>query len=244
MTVPKKKFLASDKVWHISDTHFGHENIIPWCQARERWNTRLGGEGVDAMDAEMISRWNSVVRPEDTVVHYGDFSWRGSGESLKILDALNGKKIFIAGNHDNVELLRKHSSVVGVFPMLNLCWRAPRVPDDPNSQLEEVFRIHASHFPIWDWDHQYNGAYHVHGHTHGKSNMPLLNSIDISFDAIRDAEGEFYLRPISTAELFEAIARKNQQLIKEQNPIAMERYERVKKALERNNVGKNKFATT
>lgn len=244
MTLPKLKFLVSDRVWHISDTHFGHENIISWCEARRRWDRRFNGGGSDAMDAELIERWNEVVQPEDTVIHYGDFSWRGSGDTSKILDALQGRKVFIAGNHDNLEPIRKHPSVQGIWQSINLCWRQPIDPEDPNSSLEEIFRIHACHFPLWDWDKQYHGAYHVHGHTHGKSFMPLLNSIDLSLDAIQDERGRYYLRPISTQELLLAIERKNERLIEKENPVAMERYERVKRAMERNRAGVSKFTAT
>jgi calcineurin-like phosphoesterase family protein len=244
MSIPKIKFLMTDNVWHVSDTHFGHANIIPWCEARQRWNPKIGGSGVEKMDDELIERWNSVVGEDDTVIHYGDFSWRGTAESLKIIEALNGKKIFLIGNHDNMEAIRKHPSMIGSWHTLNLCWRAPINAEDPNSSLEERFRIHANHFPLWDWDRQYSGAFHVHGHTHGKSFLPLLNCIDISLDAIQDESGDYYLRPISTQELMSAIERKNEQLIESQHPIAMERYERIKKALERNRSGANKFTST
>ncbi|MCD7742648.1 MAG: metallophosphoesterase [Ruminococcus sp.] len=48
--------------------------------------------------------WQCKVKPEDTVVIPGDFSWamklQDALEDFKFLDRLNGKKILSKGNHD------------------------------------------------------------------------------------------------------------------------------------------------
>ena len=48
--------------------------------------------------------WNRVVDEDDTVIIPGDISWALSLEEavddLKFIDALNGKKIIMKGNHD------------------------------------------------------------------------------------------------------------------------------------------------
>jgi calcineurin-like phosphoesterase family protein len=52
------------------------------------------------MNQEMISRWNSIVSDDDTVIVAGDFSF-GDKERIKnILSQLNGRKVLIKGNHD------------------------------------------------------------------------------------------------------------------------------------------------
>src|SRR5690606_39140538 len=81
-------------IWLISDTHFGHENIIKYCDRPFK--------NIDHMDEEMIERWNSVVQPGDKVYHLGDV-YMGSGDrAWKILRRLHGKKRLIVGNHDNL----------------------------------------------------------------------------------------------------------------------------------------------
>ncbi len=76
----------------IADTHFNHENIIKYCN-RPFKNSQ-------EMNQYIISKWNSVVKPEDTVIHLGDVGF-GTTEEMKLLiGTLNGKKILIRGNHD------------------------------------------------------------------------------------------------------------------------------------------------
>ena len=80
-------------VFFTSDTHFNHTNIIKYC-------ARPFGS-VEEMNREMIARWNSVVGPEDTVYHLGDFALGKPSEWPAILRQLNGAaKILIRGNHD------------------------------------------------------------------------------------------------------------------------------------------------
>lgn len=92
--------------YFTSDTHYGHANVIKYCKRPflkdpagpfEDWN-------VDpvAMDEAMITRWNEVVKPEDTVFHLGDFAM---GSNLKprvtaIKARLNGHVNLVLGNHD------------------------------------------------------------------------------------------------------------------------------------------------
>jgi len=54
------------------------------------------------MNAELIRRWNEVVKPEDTVIHLGDFCFNKKEQNHDYWESqLNGKIIFVQGNHDN-----------------------------------------------------------------------------------------------------------------------------------------------
>lgn len=78
-------------IWFTSDTHFSHKNIIQYC------NRPFASS--EEMDEIMISRWNSLVKPNDVIYHLGDFSlWHKSLEMH--LPRLQGQKHLIAGNHD------------------------------------------------------------------------------------------------------------------------------------------------
>lgn len=52
--------------WLTSDTHYGHENIIAYCN-------RPYGSAAE-MSYDFARRWNDIVAPEDLVYHLGDFA--------------------------------------------------------------------------------------------------------------------------------------------------------------------------
>lgn len=78
--------------WFTSDTHFGHKNIIKYCD-RPFYD-------VHTMNSEIIRRWNETVRDDDTVYHLGDFAFLSFDDAAAIMRRLNGRKILIRGNHD------------------------------------------------------------------------------------------------------------------------------------------------
>lgn len=86
------EFESGEGVWFTSDTHFYHENIIRFCDRPFKT--------VEEMNQALIDRWNSVVKPDDTVFHLGDFCWGGSAAWEGILQQLNGHIHLIIGNHD------------------------------------------------------------------------------------------------------------------------------------------------
>lgn len=81
------------KVFTCADTHFGHANIIEYCNRPYK--------SVEEMDKALIDNWNSVVTPEDTVIFCGDFCLGKKEDVIKYGQALNGHKIITLGNHDH-----------------------------------------------------------------------------------------------------------------------------------------------
>ena len=81
-----------DKVFFTSDTHFGHENIIRYCNRPFR--------NAEEMNAELIRRWRETVPEDGIVFHLGDFAHGNARLWNDILSALTGRKYLILGNHD------------------------------------------------------------------------------------------------------------------------------------------------
>jgi calcineurin-like phosphoesterase family protein len=91
------------KTFFTSDTHFGHSNIIGYCNRPFKT--------IEEMNERLIKNWNARVSKEDLVIHFGDFcfrntensKYRGEGlclKSINYLEKLNGHITFIKGNHD------------------------------------------------------------------------------------------------------------------------------------------------
>ena len=90
----------------ISDTHFNHIGVTQWetCRLKAMHNDGMGlyikgdEEALNTAHTEwIIKNWNSVVKPNDIIIHLGDLAWKGHRE---IIPRLNGIKILILGNHD------------------------------------------------------------------------------------------------------------------------------------------------
>lgn len=81
------------RVFVIADTHFGHENIIRYCNRPFR--------DVVEMDQALIKNWNETVTNNDVVIHLGDVGLGQQSYIKDIIGVLNGQKILVMGNHDN-----------------------------------------------------------------------------------------------------------------------------------------------
>lgn len=83
--------------FYISDTHFDHENCIKFDGEENLFPT------VEDKNETIISNWNKVVKPNDTVFILGDMVWGRSSNWEKFLPRLTGKKVLIKGNHDKID---------------------------------------------------------------------------------------------------------------------------------------------
>jgi calcineurin-like phosphoesterase family protein len=81
-----------NRVFVIADTHFGHKKIIQFENEHRPFTT------IEEHDEELVRRWNSAVRPSDTVWHLGDVLFGRA--AFATLGQLNGVKRLVMGNHD------------------------------------------------------------------------------------------------------------------------------------------------
>lgn len=142
----------SREIWLISDTHFGHENILKFTDENGHYIRGDHFTDVNTMDEYMIEKWNSVVKKGDKVYHLGDVYFGSKDRAYNILSRLNGNKRLILGNHDDP-------------------WSAPIMKWFHKVYLFRClkdFNITLSHVPMhpdsikWKND----GGINVHGHIH------------------------------------------------------------------------------
>ena len=144
--------------YYTADTHFCHARAIsydgrPW-------------DDVDAMEADMIERWNRKVGAKDDVYIIGDFCFGHAENWRRILPQLRGRKHLVKGNHD----LRKY-------------------PDDILSMLAEPpaplmfvrdngYKIVMSHYPMISYNNDSDPqTLMFYGHVH----------TTIEFGAVKEA---------------------------------------------------------
>lgn len=79
-------------VFFTADLHLGHVRIIELCGRPF--------PDVDAMNAEIIGKWNAAVSPRDTVFVLGDVALGRLRDTLPLVRELQGRKKLVPGNHD------------------------------------------------------------------------------------------------------------------------------------------------
>jgi len=129
--------------YFISDTHFGHKNILHF--AGRPW------KDIDEMDRDMVAMWNAIVTPDDYVYHLGDFAFKMHPKKMtELIYSLNGVKVLIKGNHDNQTVQQCGCQFRYIHDILDL----------PGHGV-------LCHYPLESWKGSNRGNWHIHGHTHG-----------------------------------------------------------------------------
>ena len=133
--------------YYISDTHFGHANIMK--------HSERPFFSVEEMDKAIIDGWNKYVRPDDEVYFLGDFCYKSANHNpLYYLEKLNGIKYLIVGNHDRG--LLKDPKIRAQFEWI----RDIETITDGNN------KIVLCHYPLVEWNGYFRGVLHFYGHIH------------------------------------------------------------------------------
>ena len=154
------------RVFVTSDTHFGHRNIIRYCQ-------RPFKKAAEMSEA-IAARWNARVSAEDTVYFLGDFAMGPKVDDefvVRYLQMLNGKIRVVLGNHDQPSKKYGMSGLRGVVEDYEFDDVWPDLPDieflpDIHEEKIEGRNFVMCHYPMSDWNGKFHGAIHLHGHCH------------------------------------------------------------------------------
>lgn len=84
---------TNKKIYFYADPHFGHNNIITYCNRPFKTTTE--------MNNILIKNYNKIVGKNDLVYILGDLSFLNTPSTTEIVKHLNGFKILIKGNHDH-----------------------------------------------------------------------------------------------------------------------------------------------
>jgi calcineurin-like phosphoesterase family protein len=168
-----------NRLFVISDTHFGHEKLYEESLNRPFKNA-------ETADRVMIARWNETVSATDRVVHLGDVAMSKRG--IEILGQLNGYKILVAGNHDTMwmpELMKYFKEVRGY-------WR--------------INDLAISHMPLHPMAlRKFKG--NIHGHMHAFQVMTEENQVDNRYLCVSVEQTDY--RPLLWEEVINRFRTRN-----------------------------------
>lgn len=174
-----------------ADPHYFHWNINQYCGR--------GFSSVEEMNRTMVTRWNEVVTPKDTVFLLGDVGFADHDQLVDILKKLNGSKHLVIGNHDNK---------IRNLPALRHCFvNTDEIPEFPRIYMIKEITFHhrefvLSHFPLETWHGQHRGPrakIHLHGHCHG--NLARQHTIPNRWDVGVDCSARYGFKPFAPIPL-------------------------------------------
>lgn len=172
----------------ISDTHFGHSNIIKY--------SNRPFQDIEEMNEKMVRAWNETVKQNDIVYHLGDVAFMGYGKFCKLLDRLNGHLNIIFGNHD--KMIRSNRNDLLSFHNVS------SIQDYKELYVgDQMFVLF--HYGQRVWNKSHHGSIHLYGHSHG-SLPPFGKSVDVGVDC---KEITTNYRPVSVDEVLKYM--KNRQ---------------------------------
>ena len=189
-----------DKLFFTSDIHYGHKNIIDYCDRPF--------DSVEEMNNTLINLWNDVVPDDGLVFLLGDVAMK-EPLALEFLSQVNGVVVLVKGNHDTTSLIRsvnkgayKDMGWKYKYKMLEIIDLKVEDPDvgDPG------MRMALCHYPMGAWNYGFHGAVQLYGHVHsvpGKDcyYKPTSKQIDVGVDA-----NDF--TPISYIDLMKRLTKK------------------------------------
>lgn len=168
----------------ISDTHFGHANIIefdgrPFASIEEH-------------DKVIAGNINDSLRSGETLYHLGDVAWsRKAYDQWVNIRRKDVDYIMIQGNHDH----RIKGVGTGNWEktlLVDYTGESDTFGDSPLSNPQHTL-IWLSHYPHLSWPHISYGSIHLFGHVHGH-----LKGVGKSFDVSANVIG---YKPISIEEI-------------------------------------------
>jgi len=143
-----------DNVYFSSDLHLNHEAVIKYGRKFDN---------ISHMNDHIILEINRLVRKNDLLVLMGD-TLMGEKDYERFLNSLVCENvILIIGNHCNrgklLSTLTKSDKLIFCGDYLEL-------------NIERQI-ICCSHFPMFNWNYQDDGSFHLHGHLHGDENQVI-----------------------------------------------------------------------
>ena len=157
--------------WFTSDPHYYHANVIRFCNRPY--------DDVGEMNEKMVSNWNKVVKPEDTVYCLGDFSLAFRAVEL-YSGRLMGNKKLVPGNHDFCHSYHKKSrnaenQAKWIKKYEEHGWEV--LPEQTTLDIPGVATVNMCHHPHADgweddkyakWRPKTDGRWLLCGHVHEK----------------------------------------------------------------------------
>lgn len=165
-----RRIYKAEDIWFTADFHIGHRAVIYMCGRPY--------EDMGFMIEDIIEKWNAKVKPHHTVFILGDLSYKSSKRQVTaFLSRLNGIKVLIKGNHDNMK-----RTPTEMFDWIERIETIEIIDGDKKKEVE------LCHYPLLSWANMRRGRISLFGHSHSKMPAEKLspNQMDVGWDVKYD----------------------------------------------------------
>lgn len=183
------------EIWFTSDLHLSHQRTFLY--------EPRGFTSPEEMAEAIVERWNSVVKPEDTVYNLGDLVLNDADAATPYLQALNGNQVWLVGNHDTLNKIEK---ITSSCPRIHLL-------GTPQTSYATVIKngkwgFYLSHYPtcVGDFE-EYKRLCCICGHSHTKDRWQDWNKM--CYHVEMDAHNCY---PVNIEEIRADIRAKRQEM--------------------------------
>jgi calcineurin-like phosphoesterase family protein len=160
--------------YFTSDTHYGHENIIKFCDRPYA--------DVHHMNVDLVNRAAAMLGPDDELWQLGDVALGYLNSSLTNLARVPGQVTLVAGNHDRCHPYNGKRGERFVEVYRERCQLRDLVLANTRLTLANGVEVQVSHFPFAEteamansrpdkfaqWRPVDDGAWLLCGHIHEK----------------------------------------------------------------------------
>jgi len=156
-------------IYFTADTHFGHTNIMKYCNREANMNVL----DINEHDNKLIQMWNDIVGDNDLVFILGDLCLYGPKKAETLLKQLNGNKILIKGNHDTFIENKKFDKSLFIYI------------DDYMEINYKGQKIMLMHYPLQSFKHmckEDHSYLHFFGHIHNSKVRIPEKSYNVGVD--------------------------------------------------------------
>lgn len=175
------------QIWFISDTHFGHANLVRGSTTWENKTACRNFNSLKEHDDTIINNINKYVQKNDILYHLGDWSMGGRVNIQKYRERVNCDTIHLClGNHDviiqrNPLLIDSDLRTQSLFTSVNQII---------NKKIGKTHFV-MCHNAFRTWDRASYGSIMLHGHSHDNL-TPYQRLLQIADDDCLYKTGDYY----------------------------------------------------